>query len=568
MSHSLEEMDIGKLQQNVLDHIEKLFFEQKEALSKFQTEVFGLKNELELSERKKKEFEYMLVQNAAQMKELQKKLEHGEAQKNELQRKHEQSEAEKEELERKTKEFEDMLVQNAAQMKELHKNLECGEAQKNEFQKKDEQSEAEKEELRIKHERSEVEKKELQKKLDQSEGLQKTHEESEAEKKELQIKQKKSKADKKEHQKKFEQSEVQNKELQKNRNQSEVQKQKLQKNLDQRDVQLKKKHKKLTNREADETIFAQTEEIVLLYRKIEVLEKFCFQYKDQFCVKDVKQEPMEHDQDDEDGHVMDNIQEKLEHMKEELDNAEALNTTLAIKERMSNDELQEARKELINGNIFFEDADIVKMSMIRHMTLKVAEHAHKEFRNKLKKKFYTNRAAEVRSHPPCEVNPAQWVALVAYWNREKTKGWESTSPAVIGVKRMGDLDCEPFQTACKRKYPTDEAADDQAAMLCSLWEDYLADSSWYPFKMSMDPSGVAKQTIDEKDDKLKNLKHEYGVHVYNAVTTALLELNEYNPSGRYAIPELWNFEQKRRASLKEGISALLKQFELQKRKRS
>ncbi|RXI04369.1 hypothetical protein DVH24_038643 [Malus domestica] len=450
MSHSLEEMDIGKLQQNVLDHIDKLFFEQKEVLSKFQTEVFGLKNELELSE------------------------------------------PEKEELERKTKEFEDMLVQNAAQMKELHKNLECGEAQKNEFQKKDEQSEAEKEELRIKHEKSEVEKKELQKKLDQSEGLQKTHEESEAEKKELQIKQKKSKADKKEHQKKFEQSEVQNKELQKNRNQSEVQKQKLQKNLDQRDVQLKKKHKKLTNREADETIFAQTEEIVLLYRKIEVLEKFCFQYKDQFCVKDVKQEPMEHDQDDEDGHVMDNIQEKLEHMKEELDNAEALNTTLAIKERMSNDELQEARKELING-------------------------------------------------------------------------WESTSPAVIGVKRMGDLDCEPFQTACKRKYPTDEAADDQAAMLCSLWEDYLADSSWYPFKMSMDPSG---QTIDEKDDKLKNLKHEYGVHVYNAVTTALLELNEYNPSGRYAIPELWNFEQKRRASLKEGISALLKQFELQKRKRS
>ncbi|KAM1803474.1 hypothetical protein ACFX12_029452 [Malus domestica] len=105
-------------------------------------------------------------------------------------------------------------------------------------------------------------------------------------------------------------------------------------------------------------------------------------------------------------------------------------------------------------------------------------------------------------------------------------------------------------------------------MLCSLWEDYLADSSWYPFKMSMDPSGVAKQTIDEKDDKLKNIKDEFGVHVYNAVTTALLELNEYNPSGRYAIPELWNFEQKRRASLKEVISALLKQFELQKRKRS
>ncbi|XP_068309619.1 factor of DNA methylation 5-like [Pyrus communis] len=541
MSHSSEEMDIGKLQQNVLDHIEKLFFEQKEALSNFQTEVFGLKNELELSERKKKEFEYMLVQNAAQMKELQKKLEHGEAQKNELQRKHVQREAEKEELERKKKEFEDMLVQNAAQMKELHKNLECGEAQKNEFRKKHEQSEAEKEELRIKHEKSEVEKKELQKKLDQSEGLQKTHEESEAEKKELQIKQKKSKADKKEHQKKFEQSEVQNKELQKNRNQSEVQKQKLQKNLDQRDVQLKKK-----------------EEIVLLYRKIEVLEKFCFQYKDQFCVKDVKQEPTEHDQDDEDGHVMDNIQEKLEHMKEELDDAEALNTTLAIRERMSNDELQEARKELING---WESISPAVIGVKRMSDLDC-----EPFQTACNRKYPTDEAAD-------------------------DQGWESISPAVIGVKRMGDLDCEPFQTACKRKYPTDKAADDQAAMLCSLWEDYLADSSWYPFKMSMDPSGAAKdiskrdqshelafsyllwpfffkQTIDEKDDKLKNLKDEYGVHVYNAVTTALLELNEYNPSGRYAIPELWNFEQKRRASLKEGISALLKQCELQKRKRS
>ncbi|CAN6559560.1 unnamed protein product [Malus baccata var. baccata] len=137
---------------------------------------------------------------------------------------------------------------------------------------------------------------------------------------------------------------------------------------------------------------------------------------------------------------------------------------------------------------------------------------------------------------------------------------------------MGDLDCEPFQTACKRKYPTDEAADDQAAMLCSLWEDYLADSSctshfscpcnWIMFVLTI------QQTIDEKDDKLKNLKDEYGVHVYNAMTTALLEVNEYNPSGRYAILELWNFEQSRRASLKEGISALLKQFELQKRKRS
>ena len=36
------------------------------------------------------------------------------------------------------------------------------------------------------------------------------------------------------------------------------------------------------------------------------------------------------------------------------------------------------------------------MPMIRHMTLKVVEHAHKEHRNKLKKKYYTEREEELR----------------------------------------------------------------------------------------------------------------------------------------------------------------------------
>ena len=48
---------------------------------------------------------------------------------------------------------------------------------------------------------------------------------------------------------------------------------------------------------------------------------------------------------------MDKIQEELKEKEEELESLEALNQTLVVKERKSNDELQEARKELISVRI-------------------------------------------------------------------------------------------------------------------------------------------------------------------------------------------------------------------------
>lgn len=77
-----------------------------------------------------------------------------------------------------------------------------------------------------------------------------------------------------------------------------------------------------------------------------------------------------------------------------------------------------------------------------------------------------------------------------------------------------------------------------------------------------------QEIIDENDDKLKDLKNQLGDEVYKAVTTALMEMNEYNPSGRYIIPELWNFKEGRKASLKEGVVFMLNKWKpLRKRRR-
>lgn len=52
----------------------------------------------------------------------------------------------------------------------------------------------------------------------------------------------------------------------------------------------------------------------------------------------------------------------------------------------------------------------------------------------------------------------------------------------VGVKRMGELDNRPFYEAAKRKYNAVEA-EVTAVEICSLWEEYLRDSNWHPFKV-------------------------------------------------------------------------------------
>ncbi|KAF5733825.1 protein INVOLVED IN DE NOVO 2 [Tripterygium wilfordii] len=130
---------------------------------------------------------------------------------------------------------------------------------------------------------------------------------------------------------------------------------------------------------------------------------------------------------------------------------------------------------------------------------------------------------------------------------------------------MGELNSKPFHEAMKRKYDPEEA-EDRASELCTLWEEYLKDPDWHPFRV-ITVGEKTERIIDKEDEKLKSLKKEFGDEVYNAVTTALTEIVEYNPSGNYITSELWNFKDGRRATLPEGVLFILKLWDLQKRKR-
>ncbi|KNA20390.1 hypothetical protein SOVF_052860 [Spinacia oleracea] len=136
---------------------------------------------------------------------------------------------------------------------------------------------------------------------------------------------------------------------------------------------------------------------------------------------------------------------------------------------------------------------------------------------------------------------------------------------MLGIKRMGELDSKVFLDACSEKFPKEEQGI-KCAEVCSLWEDHLKDSQWHPFKHTT-INGNLQAIIDESDEKLEELRKEWGEKVYNAVTSALVELNEYNPSGRYPVPKIWNIREEREVSLKEVIGYIIQQLKTHKRKR-
>ncbi|XVF23913.1 hypothetical protein REPUB_Repub13aG0081000 [Reevesia pubescens] len=206
------------------------------------------------------------------------------------------------------------------------------------------------------------------------------------------------------------------------------------------------------------------------------------------------------------------LRKEFEEKSEALQDLESRYNCLTVKQNLTNQELQDARKESINC-------------------------------------FATTR---------CSME--DFIVLDVHGLEDMLN-----SRTTLGVKRMGEVDQKAFEFACSLKSP-DEDWQEICAKLCLSWEQNVQDPEWHPFKMIFS-KGKLQEIVDEDDEKLKELRNKYGEVAFKAVSTALTEMNEYNASGRYAVPEIWNIKEGRRASMKEIIEYIIKQLKAHKRKR-
>ncbi|CAL4977511.1 unnamed protein product [Urochloa decumbens] len=233
---------------------------------------------------------------------------------------------------------------------------------------------------------------------------------------------------------------------------------------------------------------ASLENITKLQQQLDANKKLKFEIQQLHR----KLEAMKHE-DSESKKKIDELSEEVKHMCDEMEAMESLNMTLLIKERRSNDELQDAWKELICG---FRLLDIGR----------------------------TN----------------------------------------IGIKMMSELDHKVFRIFCRKKL-SEEDAECTFALLCSQWEDEIRKPNWHPFQVIV-VDGKETEILSE-DEKLRKLKEEHGEEIYALVTKALVELRDYNPSGCFPVPVLWNYKQGRKATLEEGVKDIVERCRILKRKR-
>uniref|UniRef100_M8BSV7 Factor of DNA methylation 1-5/IDN2 domain-containing protein n=1 Tax=Aegilops tauschii TaxID=37682 RepID=M8BSV7_AEGTA len=145
--------------------------------------------------------------------------------------------------------------------------------------------------------------------------------------------------------------------------------------------------------------------------------------------------------------------------------------------------------------------------------------------------------------------------------QELIQGFENipiSGGAVVGIKRMGQLDENPFRAVCNLKY-RDNDPEGKAARLVSYWQEKIQKPSWRPFtKIQVDEED--KEVIDDNDPRLSKLRSDYGDSICNAVKDGLRELNEYSSRERRIMNEVWNFREGRKATMTEMITCILEQL--------
>ncbi|KAL2622916.1 hypothetical protein R1flu_003121 [Riccia fluitans] len=130
----------------------------------------------------------------------------------------------------------------------------------------------------------------------------------------------------------------------------------------------------------------------------------------------------------------------------------------------------------------------------------------------------------------------------------------------ISVRRMGQIDDAPWLRECEKRFKN---AKDGWQITCgtklSAWGAKIMDPDFHCFKtVQVGNEDKWKRVLDENNEDLLALKEELGEEVLKSVTTALEEIEEWNPSGRYPIHVPWNSKTNRRATLSEIIELLRK----------
>ncbi|XP_047952252.1 factor of DNA methylation 1-like [Salvia hispanica] len=139
--------------------------------------------------------------------------------------------------------------------------------------------------------------------------------------------------------------------------------------------------------------------------------------------------------------------------------------------------------------------------------------------------------------------------------KELIKGFrESSSRGHIGLKTIGELDHDAFINHLVMRMPPGDNVI-RGVELCTEWEEKIKDVHWHPFNISEDANGKPQRSINEEDRVLVSLKEEFGEEIHDMVVDAVTEIHDHTFSGSC---ELWNFQDKRKASLVEVVHSLFK----------